>query len=1136
MRRTHSLFGFLLLLQLSSCGSNASPPQSDDPAGDLRRTRASTMARRGSAQDLAGAWEAIEPLVTIERPRADDLVRAAIIAYHKDDEGNRAATLVERARVQAPDDLSALFVHGNILLRDQQLEAAADAFRLVVKSDPGDAASRLQLATALEGLDDTEMAIDQLRAVRDLGLGPNGSFYVQATYRLGRLLIRLAESPDDQDAAIALLDESSELKAAGVSAATMADVEMGRYGVVLAGRPAGSRRGAPTIPAFGDFTVWDHVDGSGVENLLVVDLGGDAHRALIAWGSGGAMLLRRLDDEWTSSSILEGDVTFAALGDLDDSDPDSAHHHPTPELVIIQNERAALFTWDAERARFVASTDTVADTPCSHATFVDLDHNGSLDLVLAGPDGLSWWRNDGSDDARFFGLIHTTLELFDTLGACRMSVADDVDDNQAIDLIVLTEDGIVALAGLWDGVFVDRTRAWGLEDATLHHASSLHIEELNGDGRPDLIAISESSLHVSLGADGGFAPSIKVATDQVLGTALTFADLTRNGFLDVVSGTHLAAAGPLAERDEALPVVTLVDTPPTAAHVAPPLVADLNDDGVLDLVTSGESITIHRGRARPDTHALTLRLAGRKDNTHGVGAIVELLAGGVYQRRLSRGEPLVFGLGAASQIDVLNVRWTNGVNQTVYDHPSHTPLKLVQVEGLVGSCPFVYAWDGKRFSFVTDVLGTTPLGLPMEPGKHVPFDHEEYVRLTDEQLVVRDGALELVITEELREVTYLDRVRLHAVDHPSEIEVHPNESFTFPPFPPHHIHTLSHIIPPASVTASNGTDVTTELATIDGDHAQPFVHRPAQYHGLTEPWHLDLTLASTRDEVATLARAPRVRLAMTGWLLWTDASVNVSAARHPTIAFEPPQLWTPDGASWERAGPPIGFPAGKTKTMLVDITDLIDPNDPRLRLSTTLALSWDAIRLVLDDDDAPYRDTPIEASSAQLAWRGFSEPLPDETGQQSERFDWDRVIPHRWDQHPGMYTRYGDVLPLLGDVDDRTVIFGAGDALALRFDAEALPALPEGWTRDWLLYLDGWAKDRDPNTTAGRRVEPLPFHAMSDYPPPASEAFPDTPEHRAWRASFNTRPARPPRRLHDRALVDNRPELETPHAEPLRIR
>jgi hypothetical protein len=98
------------------------------------------------------------------------------------------------------------------------------------------------------------------------------------------------------------------------------------------------------------------------------------------------------------------------------------------------------------------------------------------------------------------------------------------------------------------------------------------------------------------------------------------------------------------------------------------------------------------------------------------------------------------------------------------------------------------------------------------------------------------------------------------------------------------------------------------------------------------------------------------------------------------------------------------------------------------------------------------------------------------------------------------------VSPLLGAADDMFVILGAGDALWVRFDAAGLPPLPAGWTRDWMLELDGWAKDGDPNTLAAQTVEPLPFHGMSSYPPPPGESFPDDAAHRQWRAEWITRP------------------------------
>jgi hypothetical protein len=128
--------------------------------------------------------------------------------------------------------------------------------------------------------------------------------------------------------------------------------------------------------------------------------------------------------------------------------------------------------------------------------------------------------------------------------------------------------------------------------------------------------------------------------------------------------------------------------------------------------------------------------------------------------------------------------------------------------------------------------------------------------------------------------------------------------------------------------------------------------------------------------------------------------------------------------------------------------------------------------------------------------------------EQPEEFDYGQWMPvSMWDQTPGTYTRYGDVRELTRAVDDRYVIMGSGDEIRLEFDARALPRLPAGWKRDFLLLVDGWSKDGDLNTAHAQSVEPLPFHRMSSYPYPAHERFPDTPEHRAWREEYNVRPA-----------------------------
>ena len=146
----------------------------------------------------------------------------------------------------------------------------------------------------------------------------------------------------------------------------------------------------------------------------------------------------------------------------------------------------------------------------------------------------------------------------------------------------------------------------------------------------------------------------------------------------------------------------------------------------------------------------------------------------------------------------------------------------------------------------------------------------------------------------------------------------------------------------------------------------------------------------------------------------------------------------------------------------------------------------------------------MDSDTAELRFRGFSKATIHPERKQPESFDYARVAPaSMWNPTPGLYTRYGDVRPLLEALDDRLVIMGSGDELRLRFPAGRLPGLPAGWKRDFLLFVDGWAKDGDANTAYSQSVEPLPFHGMSQYPYSNRERFPDG----EWQKQYTTRPA-----------------------------
>jgi len=409
----------------------------------------------------------------------------------------------------------------------------------------------------------------------------------------------------------------------------------------------------------------------------------------------------------------------------------------------------------------------------------------------------------------------------------------------------------------------------------------------------------------------------------------------------------------------------------------------------------------------------------------------------------------------------------------------------------------IFTWNGERFEFITDVLGVAPLGASAGDGEYFPVDHDEHVRIPGESLAAVDGRYEVRITEELREVAYLDQVRLIAVDHPAPVEILTNDKFQEPPYPELRLYGVEQRIHPLSARDSEGNDVRDRLLARDRRYPDAFRRTSS---GIAEMHRLDLDFGSAAPD-------GRALLVLSGWVDWADGSTFLGAAQEGGLVM--PRLQVKDAAGrWQTVIEDMGIPAGKPKTIVVDLTGKFLSASREVRIETNLCVYWDEIYLAEDRGEPAVERTEMAPAAAELRFRGFSRPVIHPERKQPESFDYQTWMPlSMWNPTPGLYTRYGDVAPLLAEVDDRMVIMGSGDEIRLRFDARGLPALPAGWRRDFLLKVDGWAKDADANTAFSQSVEPLPFHAMSRYPYPANEHFPDDAAHRKYRQEYNTRPA-----------------------------
>src|SRR4029077_2958456 len=190
--------------------------------------------------------------------------------------------------------------------------------------------------------------------------------------------------------------------------------------------------------------------------------------------------------------------------------------------------------------------------------------------------------------------------------------------------------------------------------------------------------------------------------------------------------------------------------------------ADFDNDGDTDLILSTTNgLQFLRNDGGNANQQLKLRLTGNRSNASALGVRVEAAAGNWRTIRTLHQLPLEVGTGKHQKLDALKIRWFDLASTWVDVVLPTNVLAIDELKLPTGSCPYLYAWDGKQFKFVTDILGASPLGLPVSKTHFIEADPEEFLALGDEEkFQPRDGAYEIRITEELREVLYLDEASI----------------------------------------------------------------------------------------------------------------------------------------------------------------------------------------------------------------------------------------------------------------------------------------------------------------------------------------------------------------------------------------
>ena len=1058
---------------------------------------------------------------------SDDIALMLATVYRLTDRPADARHDVDRVLRRSPGDLRALYA-----VTELSPDSAATYLGRIVTRAPANVAARLELVDRLLAHGTADSAVALLEGLeRQLPELP------RETTRFFQQSLSSARSGDTPAAARSettfhrLMETTAVYQASlerlhGASGAlegypiltfspNMSSPNQGARVVAQAIRftDVSVAAGLEGVAALGDtesqaFAIGDY-DGNGSEDLFV---GGHLFRNELG---------RAVDVTQGSGIVLHDRPIAAAFGDYDNDGRLDLYVATAHGGVLFRNVDDTTF-------RDVTAAAGLNGAPAAaSALFLDLDHDGDLDLFLASSGGDRAYRNilEGpfQDMSADVGLQ----------GGSRDVAFGDFDGDGHTDLVLLGQDGRVRLLhNAGQGHFQDITAATGLGAAGPQHAGAIAVGDYDNDGYLDVLVIAaDGSAPVAYHnkSDGTFAVDRRASTSLrgltgLAGRGATFFDFDNDGFLDLAvagrAGTPTGrgvflfrndGTGRFEDRSSSLPG-DLASAQVVGA-------TDWDHDGDLDLIVIGADGRPHLwlndgGNANQyvQVQLAALRTGSGKNNDFGIGSTLELRAGPLYQTRVVTGRVTHFGLGQRLKADVLRVHWPNGIAQTVY-YPG-TDEDVLEQQVLKGSCPYLYTWDGHRFTFVTDVMWRSALGMPLGimAGTHdlasaPPYASREYMRIPGSALVPRDGRYVLQITEELWETGYLDHARLLVVDHPDSTDVYLNEGFVPPTAGPAtlDLYPVSHPRLPLSATDEHGTDWKAALLARDDHYVAPLTL--TRYQGIAALHDLVL-------DFGNVSRTDSVYLFLTGWIFPTDASINLALAHSkgvgPQVVF--PYLEVKDRAGQWRRVADVSFPSGKSKTVIVNLTGKFLSSDTRVRIRTNMEIYWDQAFVASRLPQQSATVTQLDPVAADLHYRGFSVQYRKGGRYGPQWPDYDRVSRESpWEPIVGDFTRYGDVLPLVDTSDDRYVVLAPGDETTLQFEAGRVAPLPPGWTRDFVLYTDAWLKDADRNTAAGGTVGPLPFHAMSRYPYGAEQAYPADPVHRSYIEAYNTRHVGRPR-------------------------